>query len=612
MFGNASSSGTQAFLYQNATFQNLKGNSDMYKSYLSSLENSDVWNSLSDDQRAMFTGANSLADVIHLFNSNDVNGKALQGTLSSFLDSLNLSNDYYTELQNKLAEWQKHDNQITISGLQSQIDALDEINEEREREIELIKAKDALENAKKEKKRVYRAGVGWTYEADQEKINEAKDKLDEVERETDKENLQYQIDLLEKQNSMLDNMAKNEELKALKATFDEYNAYMKNKFGKEITSGFSEIIDLAESNRDMTWSTYVENMGTEQAVGEQADITNMINQANDIAYLDSVLAGMTEGKSGKELEKIQHSKEYLEKQTARKNAYNSFIGSVSNLKASGADDNTIDKYLQSGLAQKYNNSNYNSASSYTAAKYDGEIDDEYYYLKSGFGTSTGQTSVQQYKEPNKYLKLMPSGTYSSDDMSAAMKLLSEEPDKVRVDYYDKNDKTWKMLPDDASIINNLPNGTIIHAGTDKVNSSTDPGYGYAIKDGSSWENMSASVETFAKGTFGLDKAVMAMINELGTEGIVTPQGTLTALPSKTGIVPADLTKNLYDLGEVAPNLIKRLSFGQALHTNNSSSVEDNSMSVENLYATFETDERFDFEKLLISARQYIKNTKGTR
>ena len=612
LFGNASSSGTQAFLYQNATFQNLKGNSDMYKSYLSSLENSDVWNSLSDDQRAMFTGANSLADVIHLFNSNDVNGKALQGTLSSFLDSLNLSNDYYTELQNKLAEWQKHDNQITISGLQSQIDALDEINEEREREIELIKAKDALENAKKEKKRVYRAGVGWTYEADQEKINEAKDKLDEVERETDKENLQYQIDLLEKQNSMLDNMAKNEELKALKATFDEYNAYMKNKFGKEITSGFSEIIDLAESNRDMTWSTYVENMGTEQAVGEQADITNMINQANDIAYLDSVLAGMTEGKSGKELEKIQHSKEYLEKQTARKNAYNSFIGSVSNLKASGADDNTIDKYLQSGLAQKYNNSNYNSASSYTAAKYDGEIDDEYYYLKSGFGTSTGQTSVQQYKEPNKYLKLMPSGTYSSDDMSAAMKLLSEEPDKVRVDYYDKNDKTWKMLPDDASIINNLPNGTIIHAGTDKVNSSTDPGYGYAIKDGSSWENMSASVETFAKGTFGLDKAVMAMINELGTEGIVTPQGTLTALPSKTGIVPADLTKNLYDLGEVAPNLIKRLSFGQALHTNNSSSVEDNSMSVENLYATFETDERFDFEKLLISARQYIKNTKGTR
>jgi hypothetical protein len=149
---------------------------------------------------------------------------------------------------------------------------------------------------------------------------------------------------------------------------------------------------------------------------------------------------MTAGKKGKELEQTLHSEEYLSKQTARKNAYNSFVGSVSNLKASGVDDNTINEYLQSGLDSKYqNDSNYNSISSYTAAKYDGEIDDEYYYLKSGFGTSAGQTSVQKYDE-TKYLKLKPAGTYSSSDMSAAMKLLSEEPDKVRVDYYDENDE----------------------------------------------------------------------------------------------------------------------------------------------------------------------------
>jgi hypothetical protein len=50
-----------------------------------------------------------------------------------------------------------------------------------------------------------------------------------------------------------------------------------------------------------------------------------------------------------------------------------------------------------------------------------------------------------------------------------------------------------------------------------------------------------------------------MINEPwagGTEAIVTPNGTITALPSHTGIVPADLTRNLYKLGEVAPNLIR--------------------------------------------------------
>ena len=73
-----------------------------------------------------------------------------------------------------------------------------------------------------------------------------------------------------------------------------------------------------------------------------------------------------------------------------------------------------------------------------------------------------------------------------------------------------------------------------------------------------------------------------------------------------------MTKNLYNLGEVAPNLIKKLGDNQILQTKNLSSLEDNSMSVENFYATFETDNGFDFEKLLISARQYIKNTKGVR
>ena len=643
LFGDAGSSGTQAFLYQNATFQDFKNNSDMYKSYLANLKNSDVWEKLNDDQVAAFKGAHSLTDVIHLFNSNSANGEALQNTLSGFLDSLNLNNDYYTELQNKLVEWQKHDNQMTIDGLQSQIDALDEINEEREREIELIKAKDALENAKKEKKRVYRAGVGWTYEADQERISEAKDKLDEVERETNKENLQYQIDLLEKQNSMLDNMAKNEELKALKAVFDEYNTYMKNKFGKEVTSGFSEIIDLAESDRTMTWSTYVENMGTEQAIGEQTDITNMINKANDIAYLDSVLSGMLKDagltdvnqdgtinesdydsmseddkKKHEKVLQTLHSEGYIERQTARKNAYNSFIGSVSNLKASGAKDETINKYLQSGLESKYkNNSNYNSTSSYTETKYGEAINDEYYYLKSGFGESSkdkgqGQSDAVPYKGENQYLRLSPLHTFKSDQLSAGLNIMKEHPEDIRVDYYDNNLKSWVTMPDDASAINALPSGTIVHIGSDYQDKTSDEAHGYAIKNGSGWDELSSRVVNYASGTFGIDKAVMAMINELGTEGIVTPQGTLTALPSKTGIIPADLTKNLYNLGEVAPNLIKKLGDNQILQTKNLSSLEDNSMSVENFYATFETDNGFDFEKLLISARQYIKNTKGVR
>lgn len=45
-----------------------------------------------------------------------------------------------------------------IKNLEEQKEALGKINDERKKEIELIKARDALENAKKEKVRVYRAG----------------------------------------------------------------------------------------------------------------------------------------------------------------------------------------------------------------------------------------------------------------------------------------------------------------------------------------------------------------------------------------------------------------------------------------------------------------------
>lgn len=47
----------------------------------------------------------------------------------------------------------------------------------------------------------------------------------------------------------------------------------------------------------------------------------------------------------------------------------------------------------------------------------------------------------------------------------------------------------------------------------------------------------------AKGT--LSTSGPALLNEEGVEAIVTPAGTITTLPSHTGIVPADITRNLW-------------------------------------------------------------------
>lgn len=57
-------------------------------------------------------------------------------------------------------------------------------NEETERELELARLQEALANAQKEKtKRVWREGIGWVWEADQEAIREAKEALDEFNNE---------------------------------------------------------------------------------------------------------------------------------------------------------------------------------------------------------------------------------------------------------------------------------------------------------------------------------------------------------------------------------------------------------------------------------------------
>ena len=100
-----------------------------------------------------------------------------------------------------------------------------------------------------------------------------------------------------------------------------------------------------------------------------------------------------------------------------------------------------------------------------------------------------------------------------------------------------------------------------------------------------------------------------LINERGLEGIITPEGTLTSLPAKSGILPADLTKNLWSLGEVAPNLITELS-GKSFSRVSEEKVEDNSMTVGTLNATFNTDSGFDAQTFWRDVKSQIALTKN--
>jgi len=120
-----------------------------------------------------------------------------------------------------------------------------------------------------------------------------------------------------------------------------------------------------------------------------------------------------------------------------------------------------------------------------------------------------------------------------------------------------------------------------------------------------------SLATKARGTLDL---MPSLINELGTEAIITPAGTLTALPSHTGIVPADITKNLWALGEVAPSLLRVMGgpAGAPKLLANALGGTDESININNLQMEVNADETFDVDAFVTEIKQRVALTRHTR
>lgn len=580
LFGSAQDKSTQAFLYQNATFEQLRTNSDFYKSFKQEIKKAIDSGSLFGVDMDKIESATNLNDIIEYIGQR----QDILQVLSEYMDDLNMENTYYRELQDKLVEWQKHENQIAIDNLNGQIEALSDINAERKKEIDLIKAKEALENAKKEKQRVYRAGVGWTHETNAEAVSKAQEELESLEKDKTKNDLQYQIDLLEKQNDILDHISENEQLAALKSIFEEYQGYMRTEFGQSVTSGLSSILDFIGTDRTMTWSEYVAMMGKEKAQEKSAAFESYEEARQNVIAQYKNMQNMVRNKSGDELTETQHSAEYIAAQQSALTEYNKMLEAKKTLSQSGKDVSKLTDVFTGEIGKD---------SEFKKQLQEGLLNERYYYASESVNKKGEKKS-----EP---VRLKKGSAYSNDEISKALELYDKNDSKLSIHRLNKEGK-FDVVED----LGALKNGDVVHFG---YKDSSGDGSEYAIKDGSQWKRM----VPFAKGTLGVDKLTPAIINELGVEGIVTPQGTITSLPAKTGIVPAELTKNLFKLGEVAPNLIKKIdNAGPLPKTSEQNTIKDNSMNFENFYATFNTVEDYDFEKLLINARQYISNTKNLR
>lgn len=600
LYGSESSSGT---LLGFQTYEELKSNESLFSGFKEMVQSAFPEKDLTYlDEFSTFTD-----DVLAKINQDAEIWEIYEGMMSDM--SVDVS--AYQDLVQGLLDYQSTLIDQQIEGLKSQKEALDDINDARQKELDLIKAKDALENAKKEKKTVYRAGVGWTYESDQTAVQEAQQELEDLETNKEQEDLQYQIDQLEQMKSFLEAIPSSEELNAQKEIFQSWmdtitsNGETQTDILSELSTAYTQINAIAESIS--TWVGADKNVQSSAAKAYIA-LTGDKNTEGSFAAVQAAQKGIS-GAAGSE-EYYQTANAYNNAldswgQNLRATGINNFVGmSYEEAKETGKLDSSITSDQYTELQKQW--------SSYTSSDYAKRTDANDIALEVNKILNNTGGEYEEVSSQKQKLKITPSDTWGSSEVlvspGAGFNTTTNKNDALwrwtgssweQLAKNEKEDGGWTYPTKD---LDNMPSGTLLAAVTSKEDQR--PKYAYKTEQGE-W----AKATEAAKGSLGLPGG-WSLINEMGTEGIITPEGTLTALPSKTGIVPADLTKKLANLGEAAPNLIKNLdSLSMEYPSSALSSSDDHSTNIQNLYATFQAEEGFSFDDFLIDVRGIINTSR---
>ena len=637
----------------------LMQDSDIWKIFV---QDETVTGNLDENIKKQLVAAKTYSDVESLMSENAELYEKFWSFAGGFVEEF----DLYDEIRKTLIEYQTNVYDNEISNLQSIKDSLSDINKQREREIELIKAKEALENASKEKKRVYRAGVGFVYTSDQEAIKSAQDKVDELETQQKQDDIQYQIDTLEQQKSILENIENNKQLAALQKTvgdiFTEQGENAKNivdailaTTDDDTKKEFYEMVGAGKKEDDPTAKWAKDRLGAiqkEKEAQEQDEAVAAYNAAYK-EYEDNFL-GNNAVKPGD----IRYD-DYYKQRKAKEEQLTSLASKVTDkkkiqsfdpidpdskydiygVKSISVGNKNYDIYPSQELANEdavnkefamvegTAGAGHNKNAEYLIYKYSDL--DQRYVVDRKFNTDKGMTYAQigNALKPGEVLVLnrTPWGTWDFGvykDYDGQLRYLGQSG---HIDYNfevgnltDEVDDVYTQIiggksfdnvkSDVENIQKKYGKEATAQAFKDKfetlgtfMDASLSPYWEWLIE-------LQTFVGSYASGTLSAHGGP-SLINENGLESIITPDGTITSLPAKTGIVPADLTRNLWTLGEVAPNLIARLG-GSNLQTNNANSSTDNSINIQNLDATFNTQEGFDGAKFIQDLRSRIILTRN--
>lgn len=508
----------------------------------------------------------SLDDLYQALNS----GEFSEEQISKYGDILNKYKNAYIEAYLNGAEnirqvVQESWNNTVLAAIQANIDkglereqtaleeqksALEQINKQREYENKLIEAKIKLENAQNEKKKVWREGVGWVYEADTSAIADAQKELEELDNEKQINELQTLIDELQAQRDWMTKIVDDK-------AFEEAQRFMQSWSGNVTdTKGMLEL-----------W----------------------VKQLNDPNQF-SLFSSADKAQQKEELEEWNESEDSYRRAAAKKaleTAYNDFINTKGGgwLSSKGGDD------VGSNRKALYDNLNNTEIEEFNSARsaFETAFSNEYLSDKDKadysklFGKSNessgGVGALSEWNQLEGKVSATTKWIYvldaSVDDQKVVVTNKEVEPSVFKdwdnggvYFYYSPSKKQWYDAQETKEIDPGFKAKDIINSGRSKFVYDYNSGQVYYIDaNGKIYATYTGNGELpqndtsfHATGTLSAPGGI-SMVNDdpqYGLEGIITPQGTLTALPSKSGVVPADMTRNVWQLGEVAPNLVKQL------------------------------------------------------
>ena len=510
-----------------------------------------------------------------------------------------------------------------IDNLTQQKEALSKINEEREYENKLIEAKLKMEDAYNEKKKVWREGVGWVYESDQTALAEAQKNLDSVKNEKKISELDLEIERLKAEKEYLEKIPEEEELKNMMVIYEEWTSAQ--------TDATNSVYALVTALKKWTESNMV-NFGL---LGSDV-ATNATNRAEAKAKLEQLYNQAYTDASGKtySLDYLHaHRNDSVEAQNRYNAALSEYQKWYNDYKSAGlVDEHTVGYAGGSGSNITFNEtSGFGSGGSYYAATNTGDwtaVTPNFYYNIGKKNTIFKRMEPMFWsdEEWTDLLKKGNKGKYRLVRFDPATGLAGPE-------IKDQNWQQWKdgpqtvpsgmaIMDKDYNIKYVFEGGTAYNVISLKApNNTKDLPYkrfNSLIASDVEWLEASGYVPPEGQGHYSAGslstRGGLSLINELGTEAIITPQGTITSLPSGSGVVPADVTRNVWQLGELAPSILRALGYPVAGASGTPVGTINNSDSVNigNIQMTVNPNGTWDVNKFVEELKQKASLSKNNK